>query len=278
MVYERSKIIDVEYRVTDAGSLQPTQPEPKQARNRGRRGGALGTVLAALLFVVSKVKFLSTGLTALLSVGAYSLIFSWQFAIGLVVLIFIHEMGHVIALRRYGVKASAPIFIPFMGAFIGMKQLPKNATMEAVVGLGGPVIGSLGALGAWVLYAIYDDPLFLIMTYIGIVLNLFNLLPILPLDGGRAVSAISRWFWVVGFAGVIGLMIVMPNPILLIILLLGAPEAWHAIRHRGKDEDGYYTVPFGERVAISATYFGLIFVLGMALYELSPTILENRLG
>src|SRR5690606_32302901 len=142
-----------------------------------------GTVLTALIFAATKlkfivtllksVKFLSTGVTALLSVGAYALWFGWQFAVGLVVLIFIHEMGHVVALRRYGVKASAPIFIPFLGAFIAMKQLPKTAVMEAVVGLGGPVIGSLGALAAWIIFQINGNPVFLAMAYLGVLLNLF---------------------------------------------------------------------------------------------------------
>lgn len=284
MSYERREIIDADFRVNESGEVEPAP------RQRSRRRGWIGTLIAIAVFIGTKfqwifaalkgVKFLGTGLTALASIGAYALAFGWQFGVGLVVLLFIHEMGHVLALKRYGVKATAPIFIPFLGAFIGMKQLPKNATMEAVVGLGGPVIGSLGALGAWVLYAIDGHPLFLVMTYIGVILNLFNLLPILPLDGGRAVAAMSRWFWLVGFVGLIALMYFWPSPILLLVLLIGAPEAWARFKEHSaaEGESTYYDVPVASRVAVSATYFGLILVLGVALYELGPVLAENRPG
>jgi len=272
---------DADYRVLDDDQVEKAKPPPSRWR---KFLGPLATVLIfaatklKFIFVLLKsVKFLSTGVTALLSVGAYALWFGWQFGVGIVMLIFIHEMGHVLALRRYGVKASAPIFIPFIGAFIAMKQLPKNAVMEAVVGLGGPVIGSLGALVAWILYQTNDNPIFLAMTYLGVLLNLFNLLPVMPLDGGRAVGAISRWLWVLGYVGLIALMFLRPSPIVFIILLIGAPEVWHAIR-RGKGEDDYYVVPMRKRLAVGAVYFGLIAVLGAALYELEPLLVANRPG
>ena len=279
MYSEPRDVIDADYRVTPTGEIEGPRKQPRWKT-------LLGPLAAALLFAATKFKFLlaavkglpflTTGLTAIVSIGAYAWAFGWQFGVGLVALIFIHEMGHVLALRRYGVKASAPIFIPFLGAFIGMKQLPKNATMEAVVGLGGPIIGSLGALAAWVLYTIDGHPIFLVMAYFGVLLNLFNLLPVLPLDGGRAVGAISRWLWVAGYAGLLLLMLWRPSPILLIVLLFGAPEVWNAIRRGRSPEDAYYAVPFGHRVAVGATYFGLMLVLGLAFYELSPMIYDNR--
>lgn len=274
-------LYDADYRVLEDGRIEASP------QTQSRKRGMLGTLVAAIIFIATKlkfllvlfksVKFLSTGVTALVSIGAYALWFGWQFGVGLVVLIFIHEMGHVVALRRYGVKASAPIFIPFLGAFIAMKQLPRNAVMEAVVGLGGPVIGSLGALAAWAIYQANGNPVFLAMTYIGVLLNLFNLLPVMPLDGGRAVGAISRWFWAVGYAALIALMFLRPSPFLLLILLIGAPEVWNALRNRGGDDE-YYAVPFGQRVAVGAVYFGLIAVLGLALYELEPLLVSNRPG
>jgi Zn-dependent protease len=281
--YRHPDVVDADYKVTETGEVV------RNSKNRSRWGGGLGSLFAILIFVLSKfkflfvalksVKFLGTGVTALLSIGSYALLFNWEFGIGLVVLLFIHEMGHVLALRRYGVQATAPIFIPFLGAFIGMKQLPKDATMEAVVGLGGPVIGSLGALGAWVLYSIYDHPIFLVMTYIGVLLNLFNLLPVLPLDGGRAVGVLSRWFWIAGAAGLVGLMFLFPSPILLLVLIFGLPEAWARFRQRNTEEHAeYYAVPLRQRLAVGATYFGLIFVLGFAMYELGPILSENRPG
>lgn len=280
MSSEQRHIIEADYRIAENGEVQP-------APQKRRRGGLIGTLIAALVFLATKlkfilgalkgIKFLGTGLSALVSVGAYALAFGWQFGVGLVVLLFVHEMGHVVALRRYGVKASAPIFIPFLGAFIGMKQLPRNAVMEAVVGLGGPVLGSLGALAAWGLYIAYDHPIFLVMTYIGIFLNLFNLVPILPLDGGRIVGALSRWFWIIGFLGLVGLLFLWPSPIMILILIIGAPEVWHRFREHGTEEgEVYYETPLSQRVAVGAVYFGLILVLGAALYELGPVLADNR--
>lgn len=279
--YRQPEVIEADFRVSDSGEV---------VKNKSGRGGLarkLGPLTAVLVFAATKfkfvltalkgVKFLGTGATALISIGSYALLFNWEFGIGLVALLFIHEMGHVIALRRYGVRSTAPIFIPFLGAFIGMKQLPKDATMEAVVGLGGPVIGTLGALAAWGLYAINGHPIFLVMAYVGILLNLFNLLPVLPLDGGRIVGVLSRWFWAVGALGLVGLMFIFPSPILLLVLLFGAPEIWARFKQRQSDEhEAYYTVPVREKLAIGATYFGLVFGLGFAMYQLGPVLANAR--
>ena len=279
MSYDPNQVYDADYRVSPEGELVrvPSRRDHWLKRWLGPAGALLLFVATKLKFVLvalKGVKFLGTGVTALLSIGAYALYFPWQFAVGLVVLIFIHEMGHVVVLRRYGVRSTAPIFIPFMGALIGMKQLPKNAVMEAYVGLGGPVIGSLGALAAYGIYLLDGHPLFLALAYIGILLNLFNLLPILPLDGGRAVGAISRWLWVVGIAGLVGLMILRPSPILLLILFVGAPELLRIFRERGQTD--YYDVRPSERLTIGLIYFGLLFILGFLLYELEPLMHSMR--
>lgn len=270
-------IHEADYRVVENGELERA-PSGKQRR-------WLAPLTAVLLFIVTKLKFvlaavkglpfLTTGITAIVSIGAYALAFSWQFAVGLVLLLFIHEMGHVFVLRRYGVPATAPVFIPFLGAFIGMKELPRNAVMEAYVGLGGPVIGSLGAMAAWGLYVIDGHRIFLVMAYIGVLLNLFNLLPVLPLDGGRIVGAISRWIWVAGYAVALGFLILRPNPLLFLVLALGAPELWNALRSR-KEEEEYYKVPLSERASVGALYFGLMLVLGFAMYELQSLVLLHR--
>lgn len=275
--FDPDKVYEADYRVSGDGEVV------RSDRRQSRLKGLFGPVGVAVIFVLTKLKwvlalfkfkFLATGLTALLSIGAYALLFPWQFAVGLVVLIFIHEIGHVIVLRRYGVPATAPVFIPFMGAFIGMKQLPKNATMEAYVGLGGPVIGSLGAFAAYAVYLATDHSLWLVLAYIGIILNLFNLLPIMPLDGGRIAGAISRWIWVAGYALAVLVMLIRPSPILLLVLVFGAGETWNAIRGRGLND--YYTVPINERVTIALLYFGLMALLGFTLFELEPLMEANR--
>lgn len=270
-------IHEADYRVTDEGTVERTATRTKR--------GWLAPLTAVLLFVATKFKIIfaavksvplfTTTFTAVVSIGAYALAFSWQFAVGLVVLLFIHEMGHVFVLRRYGVPATAPVFIPFMGAFIGMKELPRNAVMEAYVGLGGPVIGSIGAMAAWGLYMLDGHTIFLVLAYIGVLLNLFNLLPVLPLDGGRIVGAVSRWIWVVGYAAAVLFLIARPNPLLLMVLLFGAPELWNAVRSR-KGSDTYYQVPLGDRLSVGAIYFGLMLVLGFAMYELQHLVVLHR--
>jgi Zn-dependent protease len=275
--FDPNKVYEADYRVTGDGEVVRSDKRPSWLRGLfGPAGIALIFILTKLKWILAlfKFKFLTTGLTALVSVGAYALLFPWQFAVGLVVLIFIHEIGHVLVLRRYGVPATAPVFIPFMGAFIGMKQLPKNATMEAYVGLGGPVIGSLGAFAAYAVYLATDHSLWLVLAYIGIILNLFNLLPLMPLDGGRIAGAISRWIWVAGYALAVVVMLLRPSPILFFVLILGAGETWNAIQGRGRND--YYSVPASERLTIALLYFGLMGILGFTLFELEPLMEANR--
>jgi Zn-dependent protease len=233
---------------------------------------AIGILLAkfkGLLFLLLKVKFVGTGLTMLLSVGAYALLYPVWFAVGLVILIWVHEMGHVLQLRREGIKASAPMFIPLLGAFIAMKEMPKNALAEARVGLAGPVLGSLGALAALGVYAGTGSTLFLGLAYVGFLLNLFNLLPMLPLDGGRAVGAMSPAFWILGIVMMVALLFVTPlNPIFLLILALvafsGGKEIWRRWKMRNTPEgQAYNDIELRYRVMVGLVYFGLI--AGLAL-------------
>src|SRR6185312_72282 len=188
--------------------------------------------LKALLILLPKIKLLTTSGTMLVSVAAYSLIWGWKFAVGFVILLFIHEMGHVIQLRREGLEASAPMFIPFLGAVVWAKSLGDNAAAEARVGLAGPVLGSLGAAALIPIADATGNDLFRALAFTGFFLNLFNLLPVVPLDGGRAMAALSPWMWFVGFAGLVALAIAFPNPIILLILLFGAMETWRRWKER----------------------------------------------
>ena len=242
---------------------------------------AVGLLLAkfkGFALLLLKVKFLGTALTMVVSIGAYALLFPVWFAVGFVVLIWIHEMGHVLQLRREGIGASAPMFIPFLGAFVAMKQMPKDVLAEARVGLAGPVLGSLGALGAWGLYEVTQEPLFLGLAYVGFFLNLFNLLPMLPLDGGRAVGSLSPVFWLVGVLGVVGLLFVNPNPILIFIAILGGMELWRRWRTRKTPEGkAYYAVEPKNRLLVGLVYFGLIALLALgmaATFVPNPTVLR----
>jgi Zn-dependent protease len=245
---------------------------------RRRIGSALAAVAALVakffaaikggLLLLPKLKLLTTAGTALVSVAAYSLFWGWTFALGFVVLLFVHEMGHVIQLRREGIKASAPMFIPFLGALITAKSLGENALAEARVGLAGPILGTIGAGVCLAIGEATNSDLFRALAYIGFFLNLFNLLPVVPLDGGRAMAAMAPWMWFVGFGGLVAMVLLFPNPILLIIILFGGMETWRRWKQRktrSLEQAAYYRVSPRNRLLVGLVYIGLIalLVLGM---------------
>jgi Zn-dependent protease len=241
-----------------------------------RRLGALGAAalallakLKAVLLLLSQVKLLATAGTALVSVAAYSVIWGWQFAVGFVALLFVHEMGHVVALRREGIKATAPLFIPFLGAMIGARSLGEDALAEARVGLAGPIFGSVAAAIVAVIGLATGSGLLEALGYIGFLLNLFNLLPVVPLDGGRAMAAMAPWMWFVGFGAIVLLDFLAPNPILLIITLFSAFELyrrWERRRNPTPAQLAYYRVAPLARLAVAAVYIGLIAALAFGMY------------
>jgi Zn-dependent protease len=292
----------------DPGSSSPTPPAwPAPARGgeplpRGRAaddafgterkplhkriGGGIAVVavliakfaakLKAILILLPKLKILTTSGSMLVSVAAYSLIWGWKFAVGFVVLLFVHEMGHVIQLRREGVQASAPVFIPFLGAAVWAKSLGGNALAEARVGLAGPVLGSLGAAALVPVAHATGNDLFRALAFTGFFLNLFNLLPVVPLDGGRAMAAMAPWMWFAGFFAIVVLAFVYPNPVILLIAVLAGFELyrrWQARKSQDPAVLGYYRVAPRHRVAIAAVYLGLIalLVLGMDATHLERT-------
>jgi Zn-dependent protease len=253
------------------------QPEPVKRPPLWKRIGgpiaAAAVILAkfaakakALLFLLPKIKLFTTSATMLVSIAAYALIWGWKFGVGFVLLLLVHEMGHVIQLRREGIKASAPMFIPFMGAVVAMKELPKDAAAEARVGLAGPVLGSLGCLIPLGLYALTGDELFKALAFVGFFLNLFNLLPVLPLDGGRAMAALSPWMWLAGYGLLVVVTILYPNPIMLLVLLLGGMETWRRWRTRKSPEAREYNkVRPATRAAVAAVYIGLAVLLAVGM-------------
>lgn len=253
------------------------RPEPVERKPLWKRVGGLavaaglillkfGAKLKGLLLLLPKVKIFTTSASMLVSIAAYALIWGWSFAVGFVLLLLIHEMGHVLQLRREGIKASAPMFIPFLGALVAMKELPKDAAAEARVGLAGPVLGALGCLIPWALYAATGDELFKALAFVGFFLNLFNLLPVLPLDGGRAMAALTPWMWFVGYGLLVGVTFVYPNPIMILILLLGGYETWRRWRQRDDPEQRrYLEVRARTRVAVAAVYVGLAVLLALGM-------------
>jgi len=227
-----------------------------------------GAKLKAILVLLPKLKLFTTSASMLVSIGAYTLIWGWKFAVGFVLLLLVHEMGHVLQARREGLDASAPLFIPFLGAAIALKELPKDAGVEARVGLAGPILGTVGTLLAAALWQITGYELFQALAFFGFFLNLFNLAPVLPLDGGRAMAALTPWMWIVGYALLVGATVFFPNPIMFLILLFGGFETYRRWKERkDPEQQRFFEVPPRTRALVAATYVGLALalVVGMDL-------------
>jgi len=263
--------------VLEPSSLGPSPwpaDHPRPRANKPGRRGRLGTALAALLALLAKLKavllllpklkLLTTAGTMLVSVAAYSFVFGWPFAVGFVLLLLVHEMGHVIQLRREGVRASAPMFIPFLGAVVSARSLGANALAEARVGLAGPVLGTVGSLACIGVWQLTGGDIWRALAFTGLFLNLFNLLPVVPLDGGRAMAAMAPWMWFLGLAAMVPLAIAFPNPIIFLILLFAGYETykrWQLRRTARPEQQAYYRVAPRHRLLVAAVYLGLIALL-----------------
>lgn len=240
----------------------------------------IGVGIALFFKFAVKLKFLlpflKTGGTMILSIGFYALAWGWKFAVGFVLLIFVHECGHLLAARRLGLKVGAPVFIPFMGAFIALKEAPRNAWIEAEVGIGGPLLGALGAAICGAIYLATGNQLFCALAYTGFWLNLFNLAPVGFLDGGRVVTALSPWLWVLGFALMVLLTIYHFNFMLLLILIMSLPRLFSLFRAKTDEEKRYFEVTPTQRWSVAGTYFGLIafLVYGMKLTFIPREMLQ----
>jgi Zn-dependent protease len=230
----------------------------------GPLGVALAFVLGKLKLILPLVKFakLGTLVTMVLALWVYAQIWGFAFALGFILLIFVHEMGHALVMRQQGIPAGAPVFIPFVGAVIAMKEMPKNGYVESLVALGGPALGTVGAIVCLLVGAATGSLFWYALASTGFLINLFNMIPLSPLDGGRIVGVISRWIWAVGYAVGIAVFLVTHSPILFLILLLGLFGLGRTLRG---PRPGYYDVPPAARRFISFAYFGLlvIMVLGM---------------
>ena len=220
-----------------------------------------GAKLKVLLLLLPKLKVLTTSASMLVSVAAYSIIWGWKFAAGFVALLFVHEMGHVFQMKREGVKVSGMLFVPFLGAAVGARSMGGNALAEARIGLAGPVLGTLATAALVPFAAAGDDDFLRALAFTGFLLNLFNLVPVVPLDGGRAMAAMAPWMWFVGFAAMLGFFVFFPNPILILILLLGGMETWRRWKTRKQGLEGnqaYYRVKPAHRLIVGVVYVGLI--------------------
>lgn len=263
---------------------EPGPPYPRQSEPSATVAEQLKKALAPVVVVgaavlkfgaiLLKLKAFTLVGSVLLSLFVYAQRFGWQFALGFVVLLLVHEVGHVVLLRARGIDAGWPVLIPFMGAFVSMKSAPKSAYDEALSGIAGPVFGTVGAFVTLLLAQGLDSPLLRVLAYVGFFLNLFNLFPVLPLDGGRTVAALSPKIWGFGLLGLLAYEVWRPSPIIPFILLIGGFELYR--RWKGRDTEAsraYYALTFAQRRTIGLSYVGLVVIIlwAMHTYPLPPT-------
>jgi Zn-dependent protease len=248
--------------------LQAPPPKPRQ----GLAGAATALGILALKF--------KTVLSMGFSIWVYSFAWGWPFAIGFVLLIFVHEMGHVIAAKLLGIPVSAPLFIPFIGASIVMKQHPRDAWTEALMAYGGPLAGTLGGLMVWGVAAQGQIPWLLAVARATFFINLFNLIPLPPLDGGRICAAVSPWFWFIGLL-LLGCCLfafrVSPLFLVLAVIILAAalPRLKQTFRLRNSPAmQAYYAVHPAKRLFMAGCYVGLIIVLLLSYLGANESLLS----
>jgi len=228
----------------------------------------MGKLLVALLAAGKFGKLLTTGGTMLLSMAVYAWVFGWPYAVGFVLLILVHELGHYVAARQRGLDVGAPTFIPFVGAWIELKELPHDVETEAYVGFAGPLAGTAAALACYFLAREYDSRLLLALAYSGCMLNLINLMPMSPLDGGRITAIISPKVWLLGVPLLAALFFYRPSPMLILIGVLAYPQLKMAWKGNPDLPAAYYDTPRDTRVNYAVMYLGLVVFLAMMSYNI----------
>lgn len=231
-----------------------------------------------ILLLLSSLKFgklLTTGGTMIVSVVMYAFVYGWQYAVGFVGLIFVHEMGHYLAAKQKGLDVGVPVFIPFVGAWIALKEMPHDAEMEAYIGLGGPLVGSIGALACYFAAREWNSMLLLAISYSGFFLNLFNLIPVPPLDGGRITAVLSPRLWLLGLPILVAVFFYHPNPMLILIAVLAIPQVWRYFKNKEEnpEEQAYYDVPLEIKIMYGTYYLALLIFLAMmvdGVHQLLP--------
>jgi len=269
------------YPVTaDIPPQSPYHYSPQPRRSSAATGWLAGLGAAALAFfkygglLLLKIPALATLFSAMVSLGLYSLAFGPLTAIGLVAMLFVHEMGHVVEIRRQGMHATAPIFIPFLGAAIFQRSHPTTALKQAQIGIAGPIAGTIGATVAFFLYLATGQQVLLLTALIGFGLNLFNLIPVWQLDGSWILAPVSKWVYVAGYGLVVLAVLWLHSIFLIIIAVLGISSTIQRFREA---QNPYYTsVPARARWGLGAAWLGLAvylaFMTAQAYSLLNPFV------
>jgi Zn-dependent protease len=252
----------------------PLAPLPRRVGILERwraKGGILGAIATALLFLLKvagpalfllgKVKvFLLMGGSMAASIWLESKVFGWPLAVGIVLLIFIHECGHALAARLRGIPTGIMVFIPFMGAFVTTKRYGRNLVEDAFIGIMGPIIGSIAAALCLIGYPITHSLFWVQLAQWGMFINLFNLLPTPPLDGGWIAPLFSPKLLAVGM--IIGVIVGFQNPMIWLLLLMSVPRIISGWKADPRTQP-YYQVPTIEKWKFGLIYFGLAIALAL---------------
>ena len=222
-------------------------------------------------------KILASGGTMLLSLLVYAAVYGWRYAAGFIVLLFVHEMGHYIAARYKGLPVGLPTFIPFVGAWIELKQMPHDAQTEAFVGLGGPLLGTVGATLCYLVARNENSDWLLAVSYAGFFLNLFNLIPISPFDGGRITAMLSPRIWLLGVPVLVALFFYRPSPMLFLIAVLAYPQVIKAFKYRKDSVEGqtYYAVPAAVKWEYGSCYIVLAAFLALMTHDVHEMLRQG---
>jgi len=254
--------------------LPPGPSQPKKSPLQNIWGWIVAGVVAVAKFKFLIFGALKTSLSMLLMIWTYSWIFGWAFAAGLVLLIFVHEMGHVIAAKWLGLPVSAPLFIPFIGAAIIMKQSPRDAWTEALMAYGGPLAGCIGSWICWAIALQLQERWIMAVASVSFVINLFNMIPVPPLDGGRICAAVSPWFWIIGLvllgASVLYFHSINSIVILILVLIVALPRMKQTLFGQSTPEmEAYYHTHISNRLSMALMYLGLIAALLLGYWDAS---------
>jgi Zn-dependent protease len=228
------------------------------------------TKLIFLLFSGAKLsKVLVSAGSMLLTIWVYAQIHGAKFAVGFVVMLLIHEMGHYIAARQRNLDVGLPAFIPFVGAWINLREHPHNAETEAFVAFAGPFVGSLAAFAAYFYASSNSDDFWMALAYSGFMLNLFNMIPISPLDGGRITQVLSPRIWLLGVPMLIALFLYRPSPMLVLIGIMALPSVLAAWRYNPNAPEAlaYRDMPDAQRYEYAIMYLGLTAFLAIMTFQ-----------
>ncbi|HVG22834.1 MAG TPA: site-2 protease family protein [Thermoanaerobaculia bacterium] len=207
------------------------------------------------------IQYAIAGGSFAVTIVAYATQYPLGVVTGFVGITLIHEIGHAVAIRAKGLRAGFMVFIPFIGGAVTIKDQPRTVFDDAIIGLAGPLFGTLASLAVLQVYKWTSDPVYLLIAFLGFALNLLNMVPLGMLDGGRISAAISKWMWVIGGGMLVYKVVDQPNPLTIIIAVLAAFQVYASIE-REKNDPRFYEITGSQRAAIAALYFALVIFLG----------------